>query len=193
MQQEKDTKNELMLHWNAFLAGDDDGFAKIYEKLADDLLSFGSSLTSDHELVRDCIQGIFLHIYQNKKNLSSVNNIKVYLLIALKNALTNAHKKNMTYRKFIGSYETEEEPAVDSEEERIIIQEYEVALQNTTSRYLSTLTERQREIICYRYMDGLSLGEISKLLGINYQSIENSIQKSLKKMRNFYLKTGLNI
>ena len=193
MQQNKEIKDELMLHWNAFLAGNDDGFSKIYEKLADELLSFGTMLTHDHELIRDCIQELFLRIYQNKENLSSVKNIKIYMLIALKNALTNAHKKNQTYRKFIDLHEIEEEPATDSEEERMIIQEYETSIQNTTSIYLSMLTERQRKIICYRYMDGLSLGEISQLLGINYQSVENSIQKSLKKMRNFYLKTGLRI
>jgi len=189
MQQEKDTKDCLTQYWNAFLAGDDGAFSKIYEKLVGDLLSFGATLSPDSELVRDCIQDIFLRIYQKKANLSSVDNIKVYLLIALKNALANAFKKNQTYRKFIASYEIVEEPMDDSEEERMIVQEYETAIQNATAKYLSALTKRQQEIIRYRYMDELSLEEISKRLGINYHSVANIIQRALKKMRDLYQKT----
>ena len=68
-------KDDVTLYWNNFLAGDEDAFSKIYEHLAGDLLSFGATLTSDSELVKDCIQEIFLRIYQNRAKLSSVANI----------------------------------------------------------------------------------------------------------------------
>ena len=182
-------KDDLSLYWNSFLAGNDDAFAKIFEKLADDLLSFGATLTPDSELVKDCVQDIFFRMYQNRAQMSAVDNIKVYLLVALKNALNNTFKKHQVYRKFADTYHVEEEPIEEPEEERIIEQEYEMAMQNTTAKYLSALTERQRKIIHYRYMDGLTLEEISKLLNINYHSVANNIQRALKKMRELYLNT----
>jgi len=181
-------KDDLTLYWNNFIAGDDDAFAKIYEHLAGELLSFGTTLTPDSELVRDCIQEIFFRIYQNRAKLPSVDNVKVYLLVALKNELNNSFKKQQTHRKFTDLYQVEEEPIDESEEERIIEQEHKKAIQNTTAKYLSALTKRQQEIINYRYVEELSLEEISKLLNINYHSVANIIQRALKKMRNLYMK-----
>jgi len=187
MQQEKEKKDEMALCWNAFLAGDDAAFAKIYETHAGDLLSFGTTLTTNSELVKDCIQDIFFGIYQKKAKLSPVDNVKAYLLVAFKNALTNATKRQKVHQKIILSYDVAEEPTDQSEEERMIEREYELAMQQTTAKHLSALTERQREVIRYRYMDELSLEEISKLLDINYHSVANIIQRALKKMRNLYL------
>ena len=186
MEQKKDTKDDLTLYWNSFLEGDDDAFSEIYHQLAGDLLSFGATLTPDSELVRDCIQNIFLRIYQKRAKLPSVDNIKVYLLIALRNELNNAFKKQQAFRKFADEYQVEEEPIDEPEEERMIVQEYETAMQHTTAKYLSALTKRQQEIIHYRYVEGLTLEEIAKLLDINYHSVANNIQRALKKMRNLY-------
>jgi RNA polymerase sigma factor (sigma-70 family) len=105
----------------------------------------------------------------------------------LKNALTDAFKKQQVYQKFIDSYELEEQMD-DSEEERIIAQESDMTLQDMTEKYKSVLTKRQQEIIHYRFVEELSIGEIADILNINYQSVANSIQNSLKKIRNLYLK-----
>ena len=188
MQQKKDIKDDLMLYWNSFLSGDDDAFAKIYERLVRDLFSFGTTLTADGELVKDCIQDIFIRLYQNRDQLSSVENIKVYLLIALKNTLTDAFRKQQVYQKFMDAYDNDEEPMDDSQEERMIAQESDAALQNLTEKYKSALTKRQQEIIHYRFVDELSIDDIAKLLDVNYQSVANIIQRSLTKIRKIYLK-----
>ena len=188
MKKKRNKEDDLKLYWSSFLAGDDDdAFSKIYEKLVRDLFSFGTTLTSDSELVKDCVQDIFIRFYQNRAQLVQVKNMKVYLLVALKNALTDEFKKRQTYQKFIDSYDVED-PIDDSEEERIIAQESEIALREVTEIYQSALTTRQQEIIHYRFVEELTIEEIANLLNINYQSVANSIQKSLKKMRQLYLK-----
>lgn len=50
-------------------------------------------------------------------------------------------------------------------------------------RLLAVLTERQREAIYYRYIEELNIDEIGVLMDMNYQSVQNLIQRSLKKMR----------
>ena len=188
MQQKKDI-DELALYWNSFLVGNDDAFSKIYEKLVRDLFSFGTTFTADSDLVKDCIQDIFVRLYQNRAQLTLVKNIRVYLLIALKNALIDAFKKRQVHQKFIDSYEIEE-LADDPEEERMITQESEMAVKARIEEFKSALTKRQQEIIHYRFVEELSIEEIGNLLNINYQSVANSIQKSLKKIRKLYLETG---
>ena len=187
MQQKINPKDDLTLYWNSFLSGNDHAFSTLYNILVRDLFAFGTTLTTDMELVKDCIQDVFIRLYQNRAQLASVKNIKVYLLVALKNALIDAFKKQQVYQKFMDSYEVEEQTEAP-EEERIIEQETEMAVQNLTAKYQSILTKRQQEIIHYRFVEDLSIEEIANLLNINYQSVANSIQKSLKKIRKLYLK-----
>ena len=179
--------DDLTLYWKSFLSGDDTAFSKLYENVVLDLFSFGTTLTADNELVKDCIQDVFSRLYQNRARLTLVHHIKVYLLIALKNALIDAFKKRKTYQKFIESYDVEEQTE-DSQEDRIIAQEDDRAVKILTEKYKSALTKRQQEIIHYRFVDDLSIEEIADLLNINYQSVANSIQKSLKKIRCLYQK-----
>ena len=193
MLQKKTKKDELTLYWNSFLSDDKDAFSKIYNILIQDLFSFGTTLTSDYELVKDCIQDVFVWIYQNKAKLASIDNIKVYMMIALKNAIINAFKKQQVFQKFMDAYCAEEDKELldESEEERIIAQESDKETQNKISKFASVLTRRQQEIIHYRYVDDLSIEEISQIFNINYQTVANTIQRSLKKIRNIYFQKGV--
>ena len=56
-------------------------------------------------------------------------------------------------------------------------------MQKTIRTVLSLLTDRQREIIYYSYIEELSIEEIAVLTGMNYQSVQNTIQRSLKRIR----------
>ena len=189
MQKKKETKDELTLYWNAFLAGNDDAFSKIYKTLIRELFSYGTTLSSDKELIKDCIQDIFLEAFQNRAQLTAVKNIKVYLMIALRNALVDSFRKNQTHQRFIDTC-YRDEPTDDSEEERIIAEEADMELRLMTEQCLSALPKRQQEIIRYRFEDDMTYEEIAKLLNINYQSVANSIQKSFKILRDLYLKRG---
>ena len=182
-----DKKDDLMRYWKRFLSGDDNALSIIYKMLVHDLFSFGKTMTPDDELVKDSIQDVFIWVLQKKTQLTQVNNIQVYLLIALKNTLYNAFKKKQDFERFMALYEPEE-LMDESEEDRIIASESDRILQDWMDRYKSTLTKRQQEIIHYRFVDDLTIEEISELLNINYQSVANIIQRALKKIRAIYLK-----
>ena len=183
----KSETEKLMLVWNNFLSGNEKAFSELYEMLVRDLYAFGATQTAYTELIKDCIQDVFVRLYSEREELGSVTNVKIYILIALKNALKDAFKKKQTVRKYIDSYEDEEQTE-DSIEEKIIAEETNTNLKNMVTKFKSVLSERQQEIIHLRFVEGLPIEEISKLLNINYQSVANSIQKSLQKIRTFYLK-----
>lgn len=48
---------------------------------------------------------------------------------------------------------------------------------------LESLTPRQKEVLYYRYMKNLTYDEIGEIMQMNYQSILNLIQRSIKKLR----------
>ena len=102
--------------------------------------------------------------------------------MALKNSLIDAFRSQQVFKKFIAEYD-KEETVEASQEEQIIAQDNENAIINLTEMYKSALSKRQQEIIHYRFVEELKIEEIAKLLNINYQSVANTIQRSLKKIR----------
>ena len=53
-------------------------------------------------------------------------------------------------------------------------------------KMLSVLTPRQKEIMYYRFVQELPMEDICRLMDLNYQSAQNLIQRSLKKIRETY-------
>lgn len=83
--------------WESFLSGDDEAYACIYKKYVQVLFSYALQFTTDRELIKDCIQDVFEKIHRNRNKLNKTDNIKVYLIVILKNSLINALKKERTY------------------------------------------------------------------------------------------------
>ena len=174
-------KNSDQMIWESFLCGDDEAYTYIYRQYSQALYAYGMHFTSDKGLVEDCIQDVFIKIFQNRKHLQSTDNIKLYLFIALKNKLFNVFRKDIKYYQ-IDSLE----PVFTAEytiEDEIIENEKEQFLNDKIIRMLDVLSPRQKEIIFYRFVEGLSYEEICQIMDMNYQSTQNLIQRSLKKLR----------
>ena len=174
-------RNSDQIIWENFLCGDDEAYTYIYREYSQALYAYGMHFTSDKGLVEDCIQDVFIKIFQNRRHLQSTDNIKLYLFIALKNKLFNIFRKDIKYSQ-IDSLE----PVFAAEytiEDEIIENEREQVLNEKMIRMLEVLSPRQKEIIYYRFVEGLSYEEICQIMDMNYQSTQNLIQRSLKKLR----------
>lgn len=166
--------------WQEFVSGNDDSYCWIYTTYAQKLYQYGMCFTTDTELVKDCIQDIFTYLYRNKAQLVSPDNIKVYLFTALKNNLIKQiHKETITENLI------EDVPFVLelTVEEQFIQDEQYKNERKQVEKILSLLTSRQKEIIYYRFIQEMSMEEICTLMDLNYQSAQNLIQRSLKKIR----------
>ena len=174
-------KKEDFALWNQFLEGDEKAYLYIYNLYAQDMYSYGMLFTTNSELVKDCLHDVFIKIHRNRKKLSQVDNIRLYLLKAMKNYLFDVFdkKKELFHNDTI-------EPVFSPEythEDKIIRQE-ELHYQSRKIRQmLESLTPRQKEVLYYRYMKNLTYDEIGEIMQMNYQSILNLIQRSIKKLR----------
>ena len=75
--------------WNDFLAGSKQVFERIFLAYYDDLFRYGMRLTGDEEVVKDCIQNLFQRLWQRRKALGPVAEIKPYLFAALRHHITD--------------------------------------------------------------------------------------------------------
>ena len=176
------------LLWKRFLEGDSSAYTQIYNRTVQDLFRFGLLYTSDKELIKDCIHDVFVKIHMNRAKLAPTDNIAAYLTVALKNTLFNALKKTTDSLSFdeIGEREETVDESPSTPETIYINNEPEKQVQATVHTMMSVLTDRQREIIYYRYIKEMSIDEISKVTDMNNQSVSNSIQRALGRIRDLF-------
>lgn len=168
--------------WESFLAGNEDAYCHIYEKYAKGLFIQGLQFSSDKGLIKDCIHDIFVKIYESRTTLKPVHNLKVYLFIALRNSISTALRKQKIWVD-----ELEEEithlPDENSAEEELMIKEAEIGKKQLIDDIFAILTDRQKEAVYYRFIQALSIDEICIVMEMNYQSVQNLLQRSIKKIR----------
>jgi len=182
-------KQENLILWNLFLEGDEKAYARIYELYAQEMYAYGFLFTSNEELIKDCLHDVFIKIYNNRKNLSPVDNIKLYLFMAMKNQLFDIFCKpkelyhNETMEPVFSIDFTVEEMMIHNEEEEFL----SIKMQ----QMMDSLTPRQKEVLYYKYVENLSYDEIGEIMQMNYQSILNLVQRSLKKLRTSFSRSSI--
>lgn len=176
--------DESKIRWQQFISGDNDSYSWIYNTFVQDIYRYGLRFTSNQEIIKDCIQEVFTTLYKNRDRLITPENIKVYLFVSLKNNLIRTIYKESLYNYDLSeNIEFSLEPTVEDE---FISNEQYLNQQKRIKEILTLLSPRQREIIYYRYIQELSMDEVCTLMNLNYQSAQNLIQRSLKKMRATY-------
>lgn len=176
--------NEDSLLWDKFLSGDKEAYRQIYHLYVHSLVLYGLRFTTDKEMVKDCVQDVFVKLHQNRKKLSRTDNIRLYLYVSLRNHLLNRFKQEHTHTYYITEQAEREEPFEESTvEDQLICREEELQKQLVMNDLLTTLPPRQREVLEYRYIDCLKISEISELMEMNAQSVQNLLQRSLTNLR----------
>lgn len=184
-----DNKKNADYLWLNFINGDDSCFDIIYETYADSLFRYGIQFTRNEDVVKDAIHDVFVKIYLGRPELKKEVNLKFYLFTALKNTLYNIFRREIIFEKI---NENELSNLLDHAAEENVVASIEKELvRNEITRLLNTLTDRQREVIYYRYIEEMDLQEICSLMNMNYQSVQNLIQRSLKKMKETSLSTSV--
>jgi RNA polymerase sigma factor (sigma-70 family) len=145
------------------------------------LFGYGLKFSKDKEFVQDCIQDVFITIWQHRKTLAVPESPKGYLLASLRRKMINNHLKG-TWIPIDSLYDSDipQEHSLD----QLVFGHEEVEFQSKfLQNLLSQLSDRQREVIYLRFYQNLSRAEVSSAMGISEQSVSNTLQKALLALR----------
>ena len=178
---EKNSNETDLVLWLNFKNGDDSCWEQIYRRYVNLLFRYGIQFTSDGDLVQDAIHDVFVKLYNDRAVLNEDVHVKFYLFVCLKHRLYNLLKRELFFEELDERVEHTDPVAEGLVTKELLADEQRKLVQ----LLLEQLSERQREIVYYRYMEELSIEEIAALTEMNYQSVLNVIQRSLKKIREF--------
>lgn len=167
-----------------FLAGNDEALGDLYRLYSKDLYALGLSLQVDTGLIEDAIHDIFEDIYRHKHRLKKVNNIKFYFFTAFRNRLFFLIKKEKNQKKKAEDYSKNELYQLGTPENLYPTEEY-LKRDKIIKKVMTRLSCKQKEVIHYRFIEGMSINEISLLMEINDQSVKNLIYRTIKKIEAF--------
>lgn len=168
--------------WDAYRQGDKQALGTLVERYYRVLRRYGLKFMIDEATVEDCIQELFLQLWQNRLHINATCSVKHYLLKSLRHHILQYLR---TEKQFAGQ-EIDWDCAVPVEEniESLMIREEVARFQvNELKRQLLTLPAREREALYLRYYENLSVPEIAEMMHVNRQSVSNFLQKALSKLR----------
>ncbi|WP_165614900.1 RNA polymerase sigma factor [Flagellimonas flava] len=168
--------------WSKFKTGDKKAFESVYKLCIDDMYAYGLKLNPNKELVKDCIQQVFVDVYEHRNGISDPKNIKFYILKALKHAIYKRQKRENKKSHLEELSELEFRTAYNFEDKRII-SEIDEQKQLLVKKALGSLSSKQREIMYLRFTLGLDYNEISDMAGIDHSSVRKQVYRSIKKLR----------
>lgn len=176
-------KDRATILRNQFLSGDDKAFAELYKLFAKELYAYGLFICNNKRITEDALQDVFMAVFSNRKLLANVENVKFYFNSAYRNRVFYLLKKE-GYKCDVEFDVIENIPDSNNIQDDLIQNEELVARDVMVNKIFKTLNKHQREVLYKRFVEGLSLQEISSIMNINYQSVKNILQRSLKKIKN---------
>ncbi|MDF9799610.1 RNA polymerase sigma factor (sigma-70 family) [Catalinimonas alkaloidigena] len=191
---QKTTDEDL---WSAFREGSENAFDLIYGKMFPVLFNYGFRICQDEEQVKDCIQNIFIEIWQKRDQIKEVYSLKHYFLKIMRRKVFRAlkSKKEDYFKLFNSGLGKEQEDnlisflpsqfATEDDDSYIAIKKMRKAVE-----YLSS---RKREAILLKFYENLSYAEISEVMELRdpkyarqlvYRSLDD-LRESLHVNRTF--------
>lgn len=166
--------------WLRLSEGDEaalDGLMKLFFK---ELFHYGTKFSSDDDLIKDCIQDLFLDLWERRQTLRTDVLVKPYLLVALRRRIHRVWQMTQLQTDLTSQPDFSAEFTV---EENLIRSEQTRATARQMQRLLDALPARQKEVIYLRYFQELDRDQIADTMQIASQSVSNLLQEALRKLR----------
>ena len=170
--------------WQKLKQGEKGALQHIYDQNIKLLYSYGYKFCTDRELLEDCIQEVFMTLWERRSVVGDTDSIRPYLLTSLRRRIIRTVSRNHIQidRNFeIDKYDfnidfNPEKKLISSEDSKYLIEKI--------NRELNQLTKKQQEVVYLKFHCGLSYSEIAEIMTIKYQSVRNLMHKTLRLLRN---------
>lgn len=168
-------ENELL----QLLSQDDElAFTELYNRYWQKLFAVAYNRLKEVDSAEDIVHDVFASLWHNRKAVE-VKALENYLATAAKYIVLARVKKKMRERRYL-SMNPPEQPAKEPYPEEAAHYKHLLELVN---KEVEKLPERCRLIFKYSRDQGLPVKEIAKRLDVSPKTVENQLNKALKRLR----------
>lgn len=179
MKQGTDLKQE----WADFILNEDErAYYELYTHYYHYLSFLGFKKGASVVKVKDCINDLFLYLWENRKNLVHIAGHHNYLVTAFLRKLFREENFAEMYSLDPADL-PEDHTAIPSVESSYILRNTRESISKILTAYVGQLPQKQRAIIYQKFYLGLSYKEISEVNGISVNTVYNTVYKAVEKLR----------
>ncbi len=167
--------------WSQIKSGDVDSFELIMKRHYNELYKYGTRILADPDAVKDALQSIFSKVWQKRKTLNDVENVRAYLMTSIRREILKQVSRSKIHRNTEESgFQNQFEFSVEN---TIIEAETILTRRKDLFKAINNLTPNQREIIYLKFYRNLEVDEIAEILAIKNQSVYNLLSASIKSLK----------
>lgn len=156
--------------------GDPQAFERLFRKYGQSLIQFCLRYNQDIQIAENCVQDVFVSVWEARNSLDPGQNIKSYLFTAVRNRIL----KQLRYETVRREHQIHlESVSVIEPDQSLDVKELESILQNT----IENLPEKCRQIFLMNRYDELTYREIADVLNISIKTVETQMGRALKQLR----------
>ncbi len=181
MTKEPKNKDYWQLVWLKFKTGDRLAFQEIYLEFIDHLFAYGAKITTNRELLKDCIQDLFMDLYKYNPNLNNAELLEFYLYKSLKHLIIKRlHSESRLesihpdYNSFELTFFAEADGYQDSTGNDLI---------ESLQMILRTLDDKKRELLFLKFYSGLNYNEIGDLLNLKPDTVKKQVYRIMQHLQ----------
>ncbi|GGH27716.1 RNA polymerase sigma-70 factor [Sphingobacterium alkalisoli] len=176
---EKITKSDYD-HLLASIAADDQkSFSMLYDLFCPDLTRHVLSKVNEISVAEDIVHDLFLSLWKNRKNLLEIESLPAYLFSSCRYLVLAYYRKRATQEKYVDFLDYEFADSSLAIEDRLY---YRYILDMIESE-IENLPEKCREIFKLSRSSFLTNRQIAEKLAISESTVENHINKAIKRLR----------
>ena len=169
--------------WQSLKRSERAAYEILLKKYYTIVLNYGVRFYRDKEFVKDCVQDLFIEIWNRREYLADVVSVKSYLLQSIRKNIIRESSRLKWFREADKISDDHDFDVEFDIETYLISREVENELLQKLRFELDKLTKRQREAIFLRFNQDLSYEEIAIIMDINYRSVVNLIHEAIKAIR----------
>jgi RNA polymerase sigma-70 factor (ECF subfamily) len=170
--------NELEL-FEKIKQRDNVAFDILFRKYYAALCRFSYAMCLSEEDAEECIQDMFVHLWEKSSAVNIETSLKAYLYTSARNYTLNVIKKRQVERNYLNEYS--ENGGLGEQDEKIP----EAEIGQLIQMGVNTLPEKCREIFILSKQEGLTYDEIAEYLNISKKTIDNQMGIALRKLRDY--------
>lgn len=168
--------------WQLYREGDEQALGHLVKRYYRALKHYGLKFMVDESVVEDCLQELFLQLWQNRITINTTPSVRHYLFKALRHHILQYLR--VQKQAPIEELDWDMSIAEETDSETLLIQQESLSqLTNDLQVQLASLPAREREALYLRYYSDLSIPEIAEVMNVNRQSVSNFLQKAINKLR----------
>ncbi len=160
--------------------GDESAFTQLYLHFGKKLILFGVSLVRSKEIAEELVEDVFVRLWSNRQSITSIENITVYLYVAVKNKALNklSQKANELIAAPFDYLDTTLDEFAADPYDLMITSE----MMNRMHQVIETLPPRCKMIFKLIREDGLRYKEVAEILNISVNTIDAQMAIAVKRI-----------